>query len=349
VQQGLKFFVAKVNAKKVTFEKGDKAKLSPLRFHYDTEKFSLPVRLGLINAKGAQDLIVHVLARNQRYEVANYKNVTIPTNIKRRGATSRSASPSSTPPSSTRPWRRTPAPSSPSTPGTPAPATPAPAPRSSGRTTSSRFGADALDSKNPSGFVLTRMHARYTRITLEKISCSRRRRPSIGGRGTPNQKADFDEKGSSPGGNNNFQGRYAILHRWEGEAKCDNPQRGIWGGPPNGGGNQVKPAQDLASAPRGKVQLTSLIRQEVPELKLKPSDKAAPVEPPKVEPAPAQDAPKADPPAAESAPKEAPNAAPEGADVKDEGCATSPASRTRGASLGALLLLALALLARRGR
>jgi hypothetical protein len=80
VQQGLKFFVAKVNSKKVTFEKG-MAKLSPLRFHYDTEKFELPVRLGLINAKEKQDLIVHVLARNQRYELANLPNVTIPTNI----------------------------------------------------------------------------------------------------------------------------------------------------------------------------------------------------------------------------------------------------------------------------
>ncbi|MDX2012353.1 MAG: DUF2330 domain-containing protein, partial [Myxococcaceae bacterium] len=74
IQNGLKFFVAKVNAKKVTFEAG-MAKLSPLRFHYDAEKFELPVRLGLINAKDKQDLIVHVLARNQRYEVANLPNV----------------------------------------------------------------------------------------------------------------------------------------------------------------------------------------------------------------------------------------------------------------------------------
>ncbi|MDX2015175.1 MAG: DUF2330 domain-containing protein, partial [Myxococcaceae bacterium] len=74
IQNGLKFFVAKVNAKKVTFEQG-MAKLSPLRFHYDAEKFELPVRLGLINAKDKQDLIVHVLARNQRYEVANLPNV----------------------------------------------------------------------------------------------------------------------------------------------------------------------------------------------------------------------------------------------------------------------------------
>ena len=45
IQQGMKFFVAKVNAKKVTFEKG-MAALSPLRFHYDSEKFELPIRLG---------------------------------------------------------------------------------------------------------------------------------------------------------------------------------------------------------------------------------------------------------------------------------------------------------------
>ena len=30
--------------------------LSPLRFHYDTEKFELPIRLGLMNSGGTQDL-----------------------------------------------------------------------------------------------------------------------------------------------------------------------------------------------------------------------------------------------------------------------------------------------------
>ncbi|MEO2169274.1 MAG: DUF2330 domain-containing protein, partial [bacterium] len=77
---GTKFFVAKVDIKKVKFE-GNKAVLSPLRFHYDSKDFSLPVRLGLLNASGPQDIIVHILARGQRYEVANYKNVTIPSNI----------------------------------------------------------------------------------------------------------------------------------------------------------------------------------------------------------------------------------------------------------------------------
>jgi len=48
VQGGSKFFVAKVDSKKVRFENG-MAQLSPLRFHYDSETFALPVRLGLVS------------------------------------------------------------------------------------------------------------------------------------------------------------------------------------------------------------------------------------------------------------------------------------------------------------
>ena len=80
VQAASKFFVAKVDPRKVKFE-GGRAILSPLRVHYDSETFSLPVRLGLLNSAGMQDLVVHVLAPGTRYEVANYANVTIPTNL----------------------------------------------------------------------------------------------------------------------------------------------------------------------------------------------------------------------------------------------------------------------------
>ncbi|HSO32609.1 MAG TPA: DUF2330 domain-containing protein [Labilithrix sp.] len=81
VQAGSKFFVAKVNVAKVTFE-GGRAQLSPLRFHYDSETFTLPVRLGMLNSSGTQDLIVQILApRAQRYAVANYPAATIPTNL----------------------------------------------------------------------------------------------------------------------------------------------------------------------------------------------------------------------------------------------------------------------------
>ena len=79
VQNGWKFFVARVNVKKVTFVDGQ-AVLSPLRFFYDAEKFELPVRLGLVNSSGTQDLIVHIIGKT-RFEVANRKNVLVPTNV----------------------------------------------------------------------------------------------------------------------------------------------------------------------------------------------------------------------------------------------------------------------------
>ena len=81
VAAGMKFFVAKVDTSRVTFH-GNQAALSPLRFYYDSNDFSLPVRLGLLNSQGAQDLIVNILSPNQRFEVANYANATIPTNIR---------------------------------------------------------------------------------------------------------------------------------------------------------------------------------------------------------------------------------------------------------------------------
>jgi hypothetical protein len=80
ITAGSKFFVARVDITKVKMADG-MAMLSPLRFHYDAETFALPVRLGLINSSGTQDLLVHILARGKRYEVANYPNVTIPTNL----------------------------------------------------------------------------------------------------------------------------------------------------------------------------------------------------------------------------------------------------------------------------
>jgi len=80
VEGGSKFFVAKVDPKKVKLVDGHAA-LSPLRFHYDSEEFSLPIRLGMANSSGKQDLIVNILSPDKRYEVTNYKNVFIPTNV----------------------------------------------------------------------------------------------------------------------------------------------------------------------------------------------------------------------------------------------------------------------------
>ncbi len=62
VETGMKFFVAKVDPSKVTFQNGHAA-LSPLRFHYDSDDFTLPIRLGLANSDGTQDLIISIFAK----------------------------------------------------------------------------------------------------------------------------------------------------------------------------------------------------------------------------------------------------------------------------------------------
>ena len=80
VQAGMKFFAAKVAISRVRRDAPGRATLSPLRFHYDSDAFSLPIRLGLLSSDGVQDLVVHVIARD-RYQAANRANVAIPTNL----------------------------------------------------------------------------------------------------------------------------------------------------------------------------------------------------------------------------------------------------------------------------
>src|SRR3954471_19118956 len=76
-----KFFVAKVDIGKVKRDAQGVVQLSPLRFAFDSNELRLPVRLGLLNAGGKQDLIVYVVHPTSRFEVANYANTFIPTNL----------------------------------------------------------------------------------------------------------------------------------------------------------------------------------------------------------------------------------------------------------------------------
>lgn len=79
VKQGLKFFVAKVNLKE-QIKTGSKM-LRPLQFAFESPKFMLPIRLGMINAKGAQDLMLYVLTEKGRVESNNYQTLKLPSNI----------------------------------------------------------------------------------------------------------------------------------------------------------------------------------------------------------------------------------------------------------------------------
>jgi hypothetical protein len=79
VRQGLKFFVAKVNLAEQA--KTGFSYLRPLQFAFDSKRFMLPVRLGMLNASGPQDLVVYVLTRNGRVETTNYRTVRLPANV----------------------------------------------------------------------------------------------------------------------------------------------------------------------------------------------------------------------------------------------------------------------------
>jgi hypothetical protein len=76
IRQNMKFFVAKVDLKE--FEKNGNGFLRPLQIAYRSPKFMLPIRLGMLNAKGDQDLIVYALSSKGKVEVSNYRTVNVP-------------------------------------------------------------------------------------------------------------------------------------------------------------------------------------------------------------------------------------------------------------------------------
>ncbi|MEO7107285.1 MAG: DUF2330 domain-containing protein, partial [Rhodoferax sp.] len=79
--QGMKFFVAKVNLKEQL--KTGYTTLRPLQFAFESEKFMLPMRLGMLNAAPdkAQDLIVYLLTKEGRVESSNYRTIKLPANM----------------------------------------------------------------------------------------------------------------------------------------------------------------------------------------------------------------------------------------------------------------------------
>jgi MYXO-CTERM domain-containing protein len=247
VQSGMKFFVAKVDVQKVQFHAG-RAMLSPLRFHYDSPDFALPVRLGLINANGPQDLLIHILAKD-RYKVANYPNVAIPTNLLVKDETRENfgrfyvalfddtlkQNPGAV--VTEYAWSAS-------------SCDPCPQP---GLTLDELkvLGADVLplaagvwDEQGnlvdrdaqwrvPSEFVLTRLHARYDQSSLGEDLVFQQAPGLTGGTGMPRAGKlgqPMQEQVTLGEHNHNmFQARYAILHYWQEPLTCSDPIWDRWG------------------------------------------------------------------------------------------------------------------------
>jgi hypothetical protein len=288
VRDKSKFFVAKVDIKKVKRDAAGVVQLSPLRFAFDANELRLPVRLGLLNAGGKQDLIVYVIHPEKRFEMANYPNVFIPTNlevadevrqsfgsfyaelfdatIERQGGKAVVTEYS---------WQTTgcdPCPVPPLTPNDlatlgmdvidPTSVATQPPGQPSPRMRRPFFGGGA-------SWVLTRLHTRYSKETLSEDLVFREAPAVMGGRANwDGSSGDAGAQVMQAGGVNNFQGRYIIRHYWTGPVKCQNPAYGQWGGPP--GNEQARaeptPAKGLALAARGKVALRKAVRSPVPLL-----------------------------------------------------------------------------------
>ena len=238
VESGMKWFVARVDASKVQRVAGH-VTLSPLRFSYDDDTFTLPVRLGLANSAGTQDLIVNIFAPGQRYEVANYPNVPITTNldvtdaVKGRFGAFYAALFDRTIERYPRAvvteyaWQAM-------------TCDPCPGPR---------LDVEDLDAlgvdrgrMRATDFVMTRLHARYgTHLPDDLVF--REAPPLVGGRELGEEDPDI----------NNFQARYILRHRWNRPVTCAHPQFGQWGGPPDGQvdrGPDAQAATQLAFADR---------------------------------------------------------------------------------------------------
>ena len=280
VEGGMYFFVAKVDPERVTFEDG-KAVLSPLRFHYDSPEFSLPVKLGLINSQGTQDIIIYILAQDQRYEVANATNVFIPTNIAVTEDVKENFGPFYTAlfaetigqvPGSVvteYSWNAS-------------TCDPCPGPTLDA-TDYATLGADVAGASESSrNWVLTRLHARYDSNGLGDDLVFQTADPIQGGRQVyswnDGERGDL-EQGATTGSVNNFQGRYIIYHPWEGELNCEDdqePMYGEWGGPEgqdNAGtaGSAMSPnstGEDVAQTETGNTaqDLAGWLVEDLPEL-----------------------------------------------------------------------------------
>ena len=272
----MKFFVAKVDPKKVKFEDG-RAALSPLRFHYDSDEFTLPIRLGLANTRGhAGSDRQHPRAepalrgrelserhdpdehRRQRRACkdkfgAFYAALFDRTLEKNPGAVVTEYA-----------WQAT-------------TCDPCPGPtldrqrlRDARRRRARRHARTSRRAYHGDDFVLTRLHARYGKDVKDDLVFSAAP-PIVGGREFVQPTAASSRRARSRRATNNFQGRYAIRHPWTGADRAASTRCAASGAGRRPSSRQhdqrgVKPALDLAFAPRGEVQLAEVVMRDVPEI-----------------------------------------------------------------------------------
>lgn len=238
--------------------------LSPLRFHYKSTGFRLPIRLGMINAKKEQDIVIFLLGES-RYKPANYPHVPIPTNLIVKnpvrenfagfyeGLFAKTLEKNPKAVVTEYVWKVGMMGGGTFGPGVKCDPCP-PGMRTISRPSLLSLGLDVLGNdkydasstwnQNPKAtdLILTRLHGRFQPDAKNPDLVFQKAIPIVGGVGSPDDDKTMNSIRYPRGETNRFQGRYVILHEWEEGLKCEEPRRGIWGFPPRGGHRNIQTA-----------------------------------------------------------------------------------------------------------
>jgi len=76
IKSNMKFFVVKVNLEEQ--QRLSSQILRPLQISFNSPKFMLPIRLGMANGEGNQDMIIYAFSQKGRIETSNYRTVKMP-------------------------------------------------------------------------------------------------------------------------------------------------------------------------------------------------------------------------------------------------------------------------------
>jgi uncharacterized protein (TIGR03382 family) len=235
VAAGMHFLVARVDPGQVHFNARGEAVLSPLRYHYEADgPPRLPLRAGLLNSAGTQELVVHVLARGRR-GLEGFEDAAMPGEVAVTEAARErfgevyagvfAAAAAQRPGAAFVEYVG-----------------------SAGGLTGEELAALGLDvvPVGRDSLTLTRLHLRYAPAGLEGDPALR---PAAG----PEQAT-----------------RFVVRHPWVGEVTCAAPERGRWGEAPPDGGEVPEPRRVRArSEARAPGDLEDLLAEDVPALGLR--------------------------------------------------------------------------------
>lgn len=76
IKSNMKFFIVKVNLQEQ--QRLASQLLRPLQISFNSPKFMLPIRLGMANGEGNQDMIIYAFTQKGRIETSNYRTVKMP-------------------------------------------------------------------------------------------------------------------------------------------------------------------------------------------------------------------------------------------------------------------------------